>query len=360
MCLTTFSPRRLQRIVCAISILIAAITLFGAFQATFADDASAERIQKEKSQLHGVWVSTVSNIDFPKKPGQSADEFRTQAREWLDLFQELGFNAIFLQVRPMGDAFYPSELYPWSSFLTGEQGKAPDEDFDALRFWLDEAHARGIQLHAWINPYRVTVGRKTLDDLAPNNPARLHPEWTFQHKDRIYLNPGVPEARRLVVDGIVEIVKKYDVDGVHIDDYFYPERKVEADKESFQTYGQDFDNIEDWRRNNVNLFIKEAGEAIHHARPNAEVKRTEINAITIYTPTFEPGLKTNGSTRSFRKSIGKSVLKSQTMRFSRNGGPRSSPVRKSNCTLAWRRIDSIPRRKTKAGERPITLVDNLI
>lgn len=216
--------------------------------------------------LHGVWVSTVSNIDYPSKRGLSCDEMRQEADALLDRAVEMRFNAVFLQVRPMGDAFYPSKLYPWSGYLSGKQGKAPDGNFDALAYWVEGAHRRGIQLHAWVNPYRVTVGKLTLDDLADDNPAKMHPDWTFQHGDRIYLDPGKPEVREHVIAGMVEIVKNYDVDGVHIDDYFYPARNMKEDEATFAEYGKDFDNIEDWRRHNVDLLIKGASEAIHNAR----------------------------------------------------------------------------------------------
>ncbi len=217
--------------------------------------------------LHGVWVSTVSNIDFPSKPGLSASEMRAETDALLDRFVELRLNAVFLQVRPMGDAYYPSEIYPWSSFLSGEQGKAPDESFDALGYWVKSAHERGIQLHAWVNPYRVTVGGKELNDLAENNPARQHPDWTFKHGERYYLNPGIPEVRDLVIRGMVEIATNYEVDGIHMDDYFYPERNITEDTETFAKYNDGIEDIEDWRRHNVDLLIEAAGKAIHEARP---------------------------------------------------------------------------------------------
>lgn len=222
----------------------------------------------DNAKLHGVWVSSVSNIDYPSKPGLSEDKLRAEADAFLDRAVELRLNLIVLQVRPMGDAYYQSDIYPWSSFISGQQGQAPDGNFDALAYWVEGAHKRGIQLHAWVNPYRVTIGKKELEDLAENNPARIHPDWTFKHGDRYFLNPGLPEVRQLVVDGMVEIVKKYDVDGIHIDDYFYPERNITEDEETYKKYGQDFDNIEDWRRHNVDLLIEAAGKAIHSARPN--------------------------------------------------------------------------------------------
>ncbi len=216
--------------------------------------------------VHGVWVSVVSNIDYPSKPGLTAEELRAEADKWLDLAVEMRFNAIFLQVRPMCDALYRSDLFPWSSFVSGTQGQAPDGDFDPLDYWVKEAHKRNVKLHAWLNPYRVATGQKALEKMATDNPAKIHPEWTFQHKDRTYFDPGIPEVRDLVVKGIVEIVEKYDVDGIHIDDYFYPERKLDEDFDTFEKYGEGFDNIEDWRRHNVDLFIEAADKAIHNVR----------------------------------------------------------------------------------------------
>ena len=257
------------------SLLTAVLSLsFLVAQPSFAQEGTTSPLKnptqedyiRQSKQFRGLWVSTVSNIDYPSKRGLSAEELAKEADEILDRAAALHFTAIFLQVRPMGDAFYPSKLYPWSSFVTGEQGVAPDKNFDVLGYWVKAAHSRGLELHAWINPYRVTVGKKELEDLAEDNPARQHPDWTFKHGDRFYLNPGIPEARKHVVQGIAEIVRNYDVDGVHIDDYFYPERKIEEDSETYKKYGRGIDNIEDWRRDNVNRFIAEAANAIHQIR----------------------------------------------------------------------------------------------
>ena len=228
---------------------------------------NAQTLDRKANELHGVWVSTVSNIDYPSKPGLTSEQLAAEADAWLDLAQQMRFNAVFLQVRPMCDAMYRSSIFPWSHFLTGEQGKAPENNFDPLEYWIREAHKRNIQVHAWLNPYRVAVSAKTLEKLADDNPAKIHPEWTFEHKGKTYLDPGIPEARQLVVSGVIEIVENYDVDGIHIDDYFYPERKVDADKATYEKFGQDFDNIEDWRRHNVDLFIEEAAKAIRERKP---------------------------------------------------------------------------------------------
>ena len=226
-------------------------------------------LQAEPMELRGVWVSTVANIDFPSRPGISVAQMKQEADTYLDTAKALGFNAIIFQTRPMGDAMYPSKIYPWSGFLTGKQGEAPAEGFDPLKYWIDGAHARGMQLHAWCNPYRVTHGRITKDDLDPNNPAVLNPEWTFERDGRMFLDPGIPEVRQLVISGLVEIVTNYDVDGVHFDDYFYPARNMDEDAETFKKYGGEFTSIEEWRRNNVDLLVKEIHEAVKNANPKA-------------------------------------------------------------------------------------------
>ena len=254
-------------------VLVLCATLFAPRFAEAQDESTPslktptqEDFERQSRQFRGLWVSTVSNIDYPSKRGLSAEELTREADAILDRAVKLRFTAIFLQVRPMGDAFYPSKLYPWSEFISGKQGQAPDQNLDVLGYWVAAAHQRGLQLHAWINPYRVTVGKKELENLAPDNPARLNPDWTFKHGDRFYLNPGVSAAREHVVKGIVEIVQNYDVDGVHIDDYFYPERKIEEDVKTFEENNRGFDSIEDWRRDNVNLFIADVNRELHKVR----------------------------------------------------------------------------------------------
>lgn len=235
---------------------------------TDARTPSAEDYARQRTQFRGLWVSTVSNVDYPSKKGLSAEELAKEADVILDRAVELRFNAVFLQVRPMGDAFYPSKFYPWSEFLSGKQGVAPDQNFDVLAYWIEGARRRGLQLHAWINPFRVTVGKRELEDLAEDNPARIHPDWVFKHGDRYYLNPGIPAVRKQVVQGIAEIARNYDVDGIHIDDYFYPERKIDEDAQTFKKYGRGFDDVEDWRRDNVDRFIADADKTIHRIRPD--------------------------------------------------------------------------------------------
>ncbi len=251
---------------------IAILVLFpqNAHIATMQQWAAAE-------ELRGLWIATVLNLDYPKSPATSAAALRAEAVYALDNAQSMGFNAIYLQVRPAMDSFYPSELFPWSAYLTGEQGQAPSDNFDPLRFWLDEAHKRGLQLHAWINPFRVTLGEKGFDGdlaaLSPQNPAILHPKWVIKHDDgRVYLDPGLPEVREFVINGSVEIVRNYDVDGLHLDDYFYPDPGFD-DSESYALYGGGVSRG-DWRRANINDFVEKLSAAARKAHKESKINKT--------------------------------------------------------------------------------------
>ncbi len=229
---------------------------------------------EENEKLRGVWVSTVFNLDYPKNKTSDPESLKKEADSILDDCEDLGINAVFFQVRPASDALYKSKIYPWSMWLTGTQGTAPDDDFDPLEYWVSEAHKRGIELHAWINPYRVTKSSGKGEDvwaaLDESNPAKKNPEYTVKYTDgNYYFDPAIPEVRELVVDGALEIVNNYDVDGIHIDDYFYPGTDFSDDK-SFEKYNNGFTNKDDWRRNNVNLLIKDMNEQIHKADPDVD------------------------------------------------------------------------------------------
>lgn len=218
--------------------------------------------------MKGVWVATVYNLDFPTKATTDELVLKNEIVKILDDIYSLGFNAVFFQVRPSADAFYESDIFPWSKYLTGSNGKAPNGGFDPLKFWIDEAHKRGIEVHAWINPYRVTKnGDEEYASISSNSPAKKYPNYIVKYSDgNYYFNPGIPEVRKLVVDGAVEIVKKYDVDGIHMDDYFYPGSNFN-DLDTYSKYGSGFSNIDDWRRNNVDLLICELEKAIHEVNP---------------------------------------------------------------------------------------------
>ncbi len=185
---------------------------------------------------------------------------------WFDLAVRSKHNAVILQVRPTADAFWPGAKEPWSRYLTGTQGGDPG--YDPLAFAVTEAHRRGLQLHAWFNPYRISMDTK-IDDLAPTHPARQHPDWVVPYGGKLYYNPGIPEAREFSVDAIMDAVSRYDIDGVHFDDYFYPypvAGQTFDDAAQYAEYG-DGRSLADWRRSNIDSLITELGAAIKRAKP---------------------------------------------------------------------------------------------
>lgn len=221
--------------------------------------------QREEKEMRGVWIATVCNLDFPTVQTTDAGMLSAEIDAQIANCKRLGFNAIFLQVRPSCDAIYPSAVFPWSVYLTGQQGIAPQNGFDPLAYWIAKSHENGIELHAWLNPYRITkYGEKEYASLPASNPAKQHPEWVRAYSDKnYYFDPSIPEVRELIKQGVAEILEHYEVDGIHMDDYFYPGRDFD-DAQTFAAYNQGtFTNIEDWRRNNVDRLIQELGVLIH-------------------------------------------------------------------------------------------------
>ncbi len=225
-----------------------------------------------KREFRAVWVATVSNMDFPSHPGLNEAEF---TKEWIALtefFKGAGFNAIIAQIRPAADAFYPSGLAPWSKYLSGRQGQAPQPFYDPLEIMIREAHLRGLEFHAWLNPFRASVDLDTLA-LADTHPLKLHPEWGVQYGKKIYFNPGLPQVRNYLTEIVEEILVHYDVDAIHFDDYFYPYKikgEVFLDSLEFAHYGFGFSKLEDWRRNNVNLLIEQISKKIKGVSPHVK------------------------------------------------------------------------------------------
>ncbi len=225
-------------------------------------------------EMRGVWIATVKNLDYPSSGFLSVKEQKKEFVDMLDYFSEIGINAVFFQVRPAADAFFPSKYEPWSEWLTGEQGKAPDPYYDPLKFMIKECHKRNMQFHAWINPFRA-VATIEYADIAENHITNRKPEWFFTYGINKYFDPGIPEVRKYIAMIIKYIVKRYAVDGIHFDDYFYPypikdENKRIVPVPDFQTYEKyntGFDNIADWRRNNLNLFIKDVYDAVKTEKP---------------------------------------------------------------------------------------------
>ena len=218
-------------------------------------------------EFRAVWVATVYRLDYPSQATTDPAVLKRDADAILQECVELGMNAVILQVRPSADALYPSDYYPWSRYLTGTQGTAPRNGFDPLEYWVERAHALGLELHAWINPFRLTKsGESELAALDAKSPAVQHPEWVVECDGNYYLNPGLPEVRELVIQGAEELVRNYDVDGVHLDDYFYPSRSFN-DEDTFQQYGGAFSSIGDWRRDNVNRLIQGLDQRLHALDP---------------------------------------------------------------------------------------------
>ena len=219
--------------------------------------------------FRAVWVSTVLNLDFPSKQGLSVAAMKKEIDDTIARSAAIGLNAIVLQVRPGADALYKSDIFPWSEYLTGGQGVAPAEGFDPLAYWVEKCHASGLELHAWINPYRVTHSahkRTNVNVLALKNPARQNPSWVVAYDGALYFNPGLPQTRQLIIDGAKEIVTKYDVDGIHLDDYFYPGTNF-PDDAAYKQYGGGMAK-DDWRRNNVNELIKGMQAMIRETKPS--------------------------------------------------------------------------------------------
>ena len=220
-------------------------------------------------EMRGVWVTTVINLDFPSRPGLSNTEIKREIDYIIQHSRSVGLNAIFLQVRPAGDAIYPSEIFPWSKYLTGEQGLAPAYGFDPLAYWIEQAHANGIELHAWINPYRITHSTSRILDvnlLHPSNPARLRPDLVVPRGNALYLDPGFPDSRALIISGIQELLRNYNLDGIHFDDYFYPGLDFN-DSVSFARYGAGRERHA-WRVDNVNALVSEVQQAINEIDPS--------------------------------------------------------------------------------------------
>ncbi|WP_276091209.1 family 10 glycosylhydrolase [Pedobacter sp. JY14-1] len=218
-----------------------------------------------KREFRGIWVATVTNIDWPSRPGLTADQQKQELIGILEKHKANGMNAIMLQVRPAADAFYAKTREPWSQWLTGRQGLPPAPGYDPLEFAIREAHARGIELHAWFNPYRASMGPNTV--FHESHITRQKPEWFFTYAGKKQFDPGIPEVREYIVQVILDVVKNYDIDGVHFDDYFYP-YKVEGqrinDDATYRKYGSTFSNIGDWRRDNVNQLIRQLNDSVHH------------------------------------------------------------------------------------------------
>lgn len=240
--------------------------------------AGSEKLPEIAREYRGVWVATVSNIDWPSKPGLSTDQQKEEIIAILDKTVELRMNFIVLQVRTSCDAFYPSEYEPWSYYLTGEQGKAPAPFYDPLEFWVEEAHKRGLELHAWFNPFRAKNSGQRYKDSEKhisNTKPSLVKKYGNDKTSYLWLDPGEEEARQHSLNVFMDVVKRYDIDGVHIDDYFYPypvdgiEFSDEPAWEKYVASGGKSPRA-DWRRESMNAFIENLYKEIKATKPHVK------------------------------------------------------------------------------------------
>lgn len=220
-------------------------------------------------EFRGVWIATVANIDWPISPDDPYEKQKRDFLEILDYYKSLNFNAVIVQVRTAGDAFFPSNLAPWSKYLTGKQGKAPNTNENPLTWMIHESHARGMEFHAWLNPYRATMDLKT-DELSPDHDYNVHRDWMVKYGTKYYYNPGLPEVQTHLLKVIKEIVDNYDVDAIHFDDYFYPykiAREEFPDRNTYNKYKKSGQTQDDWRRDNVNQLIFALNNTIKQSKP---------------------------------------------------------------------------------------------
>jgi len=227
-----------------------------------------------KREMRAVWIATVENIDWPTSPILSTSDQKREMMELLDLVKKHRLNTVVFQIRPAADAFYQSSLEPWSVWLTGQQGKEPDPFYDPLEFTISECRKRGLDIHVWLNPYRA-IRDTGKHQAASWHITRTHPEWFLTYGSTKYFDPGLPETRDHVSRVVSDIVRRYDIDAIHMDDYFYPYRiagKNFPDDSSFSSYRGNYTDQQrdDWRRNNVDLIIRQLQDSIKSVKPWVE------------------------------------------------------------------------------------------
>ncbi len=223
-----------------------------------------------KHEFRAVWIATVENIDWPSKKGLPVEQQKQEFINILDMHYRNGMNAVIVQVRPVADAFYPSTLEPWSEYLNGKQGLPPTPYYDPLQFMIEETHKRGMEFHAWINPYRAvfSVGKSSV---SPSHITKIKKDWALTYGKYKWLDPGVPEVRQHTARVVKDIVSRYDVDAIHMDDYFYPYKESGEfpDGKSFAKYGNGLSRA-DWRRSNVDSIIVLLSETIKNTNPRVK------------------------------------------------------------------------------------------
>ncbi len=256
-----------KKILLVISILALQFSTILSAQDTHNQHNSKQK-HPNKYEWRAVWISTVNNIDWPSKPGLDSEQQKKELIEYLDLFDSLNFNAVILQIRPTADAFYSSEYEPWSIYLTGNQDTAPEPFYDPLKFAIEQAHKRGLELHAWLNPYRITQDTANLKTFSPKHIYNTNPELFVKHGKKCYFDPAFPESRDFLERVVKDIVRRYDLDGIHFDDYFYPDNDF-IDSVSFSIHNRGYDTTQKaaWRRENVNLLVEQISKGVKEVKP---------------------------------------------------------------------------------------------
>ncbi|MCC9071293.1 family 10 glycosylhydrolase [Flavobacterium sp. F-65] len=230
--------------------------------------SAQEKSQYPKNEFRGVWIATVVNIDWPKSKVDNVEKQKADYLEILETYKRLNFNAVIVQIRSVGDAIYPTKLAPWSRYLTGKEGQEPKPYYDVLAWMIEQAHRRGFEFHAWMNPYRATFDLKK-DSLSSNHDAIKHPEWMIEYGGKIYYDPALPEVQEHLTTIVEEVVENYDIDAIHFDDYFYPYTipgKQFNDTASYKKYGSGL-SLPDWRRANVSNFVQTISTTIKSCKP---------------------------------------------------------------------------------------------
>ena len=253
-----------------------------------------------KPEFRGVWVATVDNIDWPSKGNYFSDSQKTEFIKLLDMHQRNGMNAMIVQIRPATDAFYPSQYEPWSEFLTGKQGQPPMPYYDPLEFMITETHKRGMEFHAWMNPYRAVFNIAT-SSIAANHITKIYPDWFLTYGDKKYFDPGNKEVQQYVTNVVKDVVSRYAVDAIHFDDYFYPYRiagKQFPDDVKFQQYGNGI-NKDDWRRSNVDSIILMLSNAIKKENPKCQFGISPFGVWRNQDKDPVNGSKTNGAQTNY-------------------------------------------------------------
>ncbi|MFN2374605.1 MAG: family 10 glycosylhydrolase [Cyclonatronaceae bacterium] len=242
-----------------------------------------------KHEFRGAWIATVLNLDWPTSRTATPAFQRAQLIAKLDNLKATGINAVFFQVRTEADALYDSPYEPWSYYLTGSEGRAPDPYWDPLAFAIDEAHKRGMELHAWLNPYRAVRNTGSFTR-SSDHLANTRPDWILTFGTLKILNPGIPEVKEHLVKIVRDIVQRYNVDGIHFDDYFYPyspNEITDEDAETFAEFGGDFTNIGDWRRDNINRMVEAVHATVKEEKPHVAFG---VSPFGIWRPGNPPGI----------------------------------------------------------------------